>query len=97
MFFYPNVYKQFLEYSKVKKLTATVLSPPTIPAVYHAARIKRGPPRKHIGASMAPITPVCSNQANCLGPIPSLYSILWHNIPVPIIAAKLIAKPYKRF
>merc|ERR1719348_1821833 len=35
---------------------ATVDNPPTIPAVYHAARVKIGPPRKQIGATTAPMT-----------------------------------------
>lgn len=34
--------------------TATVESPPIIPAVYQAARIKIGPPTKEIGARIAP-------------------------------------------
>lgn len=36
---------------------ATVESPPTIPAVYQAALISRGPPRKARGATTAPKTP----------------------------------------
>lgn len=36
---------------------ATVESPPTIPAVYQAALISRGPPKKASGATTAPMTP----------------------------------------
>lgn len=36
---------------------ATVERPPTMPAVYHAARIIRGPPSRVRGAMIAPITP----------------------------------------
>lgn len=36
---------------------ATVDNPPTIPAVYHAALISRGPPSNVNGATTAPITP----------------------------------------
>ena len=36
---------------------ATVDSPPTMPAVYQAALIIRGPPRRVRGAMTAPITP----------------------------------------
>lgn len=36
---------------------ATVERPPTMPAVYHAALIIRGPPRRVRGAMTAPITP----------------------------------------
>lgn len=36
---------------------ATVESPPTIPAVYHAALISKGPPKKVRGATTAPMTP----------------------------------------
>lgn len=70
-----------------------VLRPPTTPAVYQAALIKRGPPIKHIGANIAPSTPEWSNHAICFAPKPSLYSKLCTNIPDPIIAAKLNAIP----
>lgn len=36
---------------------ATVESPPTIPAVYQAALISKGPPKKARGATTAPMTP----------------------------------------
>lgn len=36
---------------------ATVERPPTIPAVYHAALRRRGPPKIVRGATTAPITP----------------------------------------
>lgn len=36
---------------------ATVERPPTMPAVYHAALMRRGPPRIARGATTAPITP----------------------------------------
>merc|ERR1712012_57139 len=44
---------------------ATVDNPPTIPAVYHAARVSKGPPRKQIGATTAPITAQCKAHASC--------------------------------
>ena len=36
---------------------ATVERPPTLPAVYHAALMRRGPPNIVKGATTAPITP----------------------------------------
>jgi hypothetical protein len=36
---------------------ATVERPPTMPAVYHAALTRRGPPSTVRGATTAPITP----------------------------------------
>lgn len=43
---------------------ATVESPPTIPAVYQAALISKGPPKKARGATTAPMTPakIAENQ-----------------------------------
>lgn len=77
-------------------LTAIADSPPTTPAVYQAALVNMGPPRKHMGANMAPIVAACNIQANCFGPIPGLYSIDWAKIPVPMIAAKDMAKPFNK-
>lgn len=41
-------------------------------STYQAARVRMGPPRKHSGAITAPIMPVCTIQATCLGPNPGL-------------------------
>merc|ERR1719167_47287 len=44
---------------------ATVDRPPTIPAVYQAARVRIGPPSRQMGATTAPRTAQWSNQAAC--------------------------------
>ena len=68
---------------------ATVERPPTIPAVYHAALRRRGPPKIVRGATTAPITPECSIQARCFGPGLCSYDIECTSIPAPIMAAKV--------
>lgn len=54
---------------------------------YQAARKRMGPPRKHMGAITAPMMPVCTIHAICLGPKPGLYSIPLTTIPDPIMRA----------
>lgn len=44
---------------------ATVDRPPTMPAVYQAALIISGPPRRVRGAMTAPITPSRGNTTHC--------------------------------
>uniref|UniRef100_A0A8D8RW64 Uncharacterized protein n=1 Tax=Cacopsylla melanoneura TaxID=428564 RepID=A0A8D8RW64_9HEMI len=66
---------------------ATVLNPPTIPAVYQAALTSTGPPMKQMGAITAPTSAEWTAQASCLAPTPDLYSMDWTSIPEPISRA----------
>lgn len=58
----------------------------SINQLYHAARIKIGPPTKHNGAIIAPNIPQCVAHAICLVPTPSEYGMERATMPEPIIA-----------
>lgn len=67
--------------------TATVDRPPTMPAVYQAARISTGPPTKQTGARMAPMMAQWPIQASCLTPTLPSYGMERTSMPLPIIRA----------
>lgn len=75
-----------LEYNNYE---TNVTIPPAKPAVYQAALINKGPPKKHSGAITPPMMPQCASHASFLAPKPSLYGIDRTMMPDPIIAANV--------